>query len=45
MPALLRIEEPNPSPASRPDWRAFLSLDFRPLYIAGTAWAAIAVAL
>ena len=45
MAALLRIEEPGPSAAPRPEWRAFLSLGFRPLYIAGTAWAAIAVAL
>ena len=45
MTALLRIDEPDPAPAPRPQWRAFLSLGFRPLYIAGTAWAAIAVAL
>ena len=45
MATLIRIEEPAPLPARRPEWRAFLSLGFRPLYIAGTAWAAIAVAL
>lgn len=42
---LIRIEEPASAPTPRPDWRAFLSLGFRPLYLLGTAWAAIAVAL
>lgn len=31
--------------ASAPRWAAFLELGFRPLYIAGCAWAAISVAL
>ena len=42
---LIRIQEPPRAPPSRPEWRAFLSLGFRPLYPLGTAWAAIAVAL
>ena len=29
----------------RPQWRAFLSLGFRPLYLLGCSWAVIAVAL
>jgi uncharacterized protein involved in response to NO len=45
MATLIHIAEPDPAPAPRPEWRAFLSLGFRPLYIAGTAWAAVAVAL
>ena len=45
MATLIRIEEPDPAPVRRPEWRAFLSLGFRPLYLLGTAWAAIAVAL
>lgn len=45
MATLIRIDEPDPAPALRPEWGAFLSLAFRPLYIAGTAWAAIAVAI
>ena len=40
MATLIRIDEPDPAPALRPEWGAFLSLAFRPLYIAGTAWAA-----
>lgn len=31
--------------ASRPQWRAFLTLGFRPLYFAGCAWAAVAIAI
>ena len=33
-----------PPPAS-PQWAAFLELGFRPLYLAGTFWAAVSVAL
>lgn len=33
------------SPAAHPQWRAFLSLGFRPLYFAGCAWAAVAIAI
>ena len=42
MSTLLQIEEPAPAPAAAPSWAAFTSLGFRPLYIAGTAWAAVA---
>lgn len=45
MALLNRIEEPHAVTALRADWRVFLSLGFRPLYLFGTAWAAIAVAL
>jgi uncharacterized protein involved in response to NO len=45
MTELLQIEEPARAPAARPQWRAFLELGFRPLYLAGCAWAAISVAL
>jgi uncharacterized protein involved in response to NO len=41
---LLQIEEPARA-RPRPQWRAFLELGFRPLYLAGCAWAAISVAL
>lgn len=33
------------TPAAPPQWRAFLSLGFRPLYFAGCAWAALAIAI
>lgn len=35
----------TPAPAGRPDMAAFLSLGFRPLYIAGCAWAIVSIAL
>lgn len=38
------IEEPTPA-STAPQWRAFLELGFRPLYMLGCAWAAIAVIL
>ncbi|MDO4904462.1 MAG: NnrS family protein [Lautropia sp.] len=41
---LLNIEEPVPS-SRAPSWRAFLELGFRPLYIAGCAWALISILL
>ncbi|CAM5218874.1 putative protein involved in response to NO OS=Castellaniella defragrans OX=75697 GN=HNR28_000673 PE=4 SV=1 [Castellaniella defragrans] len=45
MSPLLNIEErPAPGPA-RPSASAFLSLGFRPLYMAGTAWALVSIAL
>jgi uncharacterized protein involved in response to NO len=44
MAELLHIEEPVRA-RPRPQWRAFLELGFRPLYLAGCAWAAISVAL
>ena len=44
MPELLPIGKPGPAPGS-PQWQAFLELGFRPLYLAGCAWAALSVAL
>lgn len=44
MSELLHIHEPEPSP-SRPQWRAFLELGFRPLYMGGCAWAAVSLAV
>jgi uncharacterized protein involved in response to NO len=44
MPDLLAIEEPA-APRPRASLDAFLSLGFRPLYIAGAAWAVVAVAI
>ena len=45
MAELLRIEEPGRPPRVPPDWRAFLEMGFRPLYLAGCAWAPVAAAL
>lgn len=45
MTELLQIEEPEKPRRAAPQWRAFLSLGFRPLYLAGCAWAALSVAL
>jgi len=45
MPELLRIHEPGPGAGPAPQWRAFLELGFRPLYLAGCLWAAVSVAL
>jgi len=45
MAELLRIEEPLPAKPPAPQWRAFLELGFRPLYLAGCLWAAVSVAL
>lgn len=45
MADLLQIEERNSAPTNRPDMKAFLSLGFRPLYIAGAGWALISIAL
>jgi uncharacterized protein involved in response to NO len=45
MSELLQIQEPGRVRMARPQWRAFLELGFRPLYLAGCAWAAISVAL
>ncbi len=44
MSRLLNIEEPAAA-APRPSMSAFLALGFRPLYIAGAAWALISIAL
>lgn len=45
MAGLVRIAEPAASTASAPQWRAFLELGFRPLYLGGCLWAAVSVAL
>lgn len=45
MAELLQIEEPTRSKAPAPQWRAFLELGFRPLYLAGCFWAAVSVML
>lgn len=45
MSKLLQIEDHDPAPANRPNMTAFLSLGFRPLYIAGAGWALISIAL
>jgi uncharacterized protein involved in response to NO len=42
---LLTIHDPAPPARPAPQWRAFLDLGFRPLYMGGCAWAAIAVAV
>ncbi len=44
MSRLLNIEEPAAAP-SRPSLKAFLAPGFRPLYLAGAAWALISIAL
>lgn len=45
MADLLQIEEPGGARRAAPQWGAFLELGFRPLYLAGCAWAALSVAL
>lgn len=45
MAELLQIEEPDGARRAAPQWAAFLELGFRPLYLAGCAWAALSVAL
>ncbi|MFT3720834.1 NnrS family protein [Pseudorhodoferax sp.] len=46
MAELLRIEEPaGAPPPAPPQWSAFLELGFRPLYLLGCGWAAVAIAL
>ena len=45
MQPLLQLHEPRPAAPPAPDLRAFLSLGFRPLYLAGAAWAAASVAV
>jgi uncharacterized protein involved in response to NO len=42
---LMRLEEPTDPKGGAPSLRAFLELGFRPLYIAGTFWALMAIAL
>lgn len=38
-------DEPSDAAAAAPQWRAFLEMGFRPLYLAGCFWAAVSVAL
>ncbi len=45
MQPLLQLHEPRPAAPPAPDLRAFLSLGFRPLYLAGAAWAAASIAI
>lgn len=45
MAELLHIDEPGAARRSAPQWRAFLELGFRPLYLAGSLWAAVSIAL
>jgi len=45
MADLLQIEEPPVAAVPPPTWRAFLELGFRPLYLAGSLWAAVAIAI
>ncbi|MBB5215210.1 NnrS family protein [Parapusillimonas granuli] len=45
MAELLSISEPGKPPQDKPDLTAFLSLGFRPLYIAGCAWALISIGI
>lgn len=46
MSPLLKIQEPaRSSRPSSPSWQASLELGFRPLYLAGALWAALAIAL
>ncbi|MCW5654536.1 NnrS family protein [Hydrogenophaga sp.] len=45
MADLLQIQEPGAAQMPGPQWKAFLELGFRPLYLAGCFWAAVSVAL
>jgi len=45
MAILLEVEEPVPPTPPPPQWRAFLELGFRPLYLAGCLWAALSILL
>ncbi len=42
---LIQLEEPTDPKGSPPNLRAFLELGFRPLYMAGTFWALVAIAV
>lgn len=42
---LINLEEPTNPKGSPPNLRAFLELGFRPLYMAGTFWALVAIAV
>lgn len=45
MSKLMHIEETPATPTGGPSMHAFLALGFRPLYIAGAAWALISIAI
>lgn len=45
MSRLMQIDEAPAAGAHRPSMEAFLALGFRPLYIAGTVWALVSIAL
>jgi uncharacterized protein involved in response to NO len=45
MDRLIRIEEPAAPARAAPSLQAFLEMAFRPLYLAGTAWALVAIAI
>ncbi|WP_442593160.1 NnrS family protein [Parapusillimonas sp. JC17] len=45
MAELLSISEPRKPRPDKPDLTAFLSLGFRPLYIAGCAWALVSIGI
>ncbi|WP_027016386.1 NnrS family protein [Comamonas composti] len=45
MSQLLHLEEPTPARKPAPQWDAFLTMGFRPLYLLGCLWAALSVAL
>lgn len=45
MSGLVSLRPPASAASARPDREAFLSLGFRPLYLAGAAWAAVAIGI
>ena len=45
MSGTIRLQEPAAPMRGTPSMQAFLELAFRPLYLAGTAWALIAIAI
>ena len=45
MDQIIRLKEPLPTAHPAPSLRAFLELAFRPLYLAGSAWALIAIGI
>ena len=45
MEQIVKLQEPPTPVRSAPSLRAFLELGFRPLYLAGTAWALIAIGI
>ncbi len=45
MSRLMQVDEAPTATANRPSMEAFLALGFRPLYLAGTLWALVSIAL